>query len=166
MKRSMNGFSLIELLVVIGIIALMASIVLVALNESRIRSRDGNRMSQTKEILNALELYYTQFGSYPTSQGSADDVVNLNQTGAADVIGTALTSGYMSAIPEDPLYEYTSSNSYGYCSRSSTSFVLYINLENDGDEDPVTGRCHITRGDNLGLCSDDLGGPACDFLVR
>jgi len=61
------GFTLIELLVVISIIGLLASIVLVSLNRARSKARDAKRLGDLKQIKTALELYYNQYNSYPST---------------------------------------------------------------------------------------------------
>lgn len=68
--RSKAGFTLIELLVVIAIIALLASIVLVSLNNAREKSRNVKRVSDMTQLQKALELYYADNNTYPTSSVS------------------------------------------------------------------------------------------------
>ena len=59
------GFTLLELLIVIAIIGILAAIVLVALGESREKSRNAAVIAQMEEIQKALELYRANTGGYP-----------------------------------------------------------------------------------------------------
>lgn len=65
MKKHQKGFSLIELLVVISIIGLLASIVMTSLNSTRVKARDTKRLASIRQIQTALEMYYNTNGTYP-----------------------------------------------------------------------------------------------------
>lgn len=62
-----SGFTIIELLVVISIIGLLASIVVVALVGPRSDARDTKRIADLNNIRTALELYYNKYDYYPPS---------------------------------------------------------------------------------------------------
>lgn len=68
-----KAFTLIELLVVVAIIGLLATLSAGALGEARSRSRDAKRVSNIKQIHTALELYFNEKGSYPTSTSGIED---------------------------------------------------------------------------------------------
>jgi prepilin-type N-terminal cleavage/methylation domain-containing protein len=62
-----KGFTLIELLVVIALIGILASVILVSLNSARGKGRDAYRASTIAELQKALELYYNDYGVYPST---------------------------------------------------------------------------------------------------
>ena len=85
-----KGFTLIELLVVIAIIGLLSTLAVVALNNARQKSRDAKRVSDIKQVQTALELYYNDANSYPTTLTFS--------TGTVAYSGTT----YMSVLPSNP----------------------------------------------------------------
>jgi len=63
--KNKKGFSLIELLVVIGIMSVLTTIVYVSVNQTRSKSRDQERISAILKIKLGLEYYYNLYGQYP-----------------------------------------------------------------------------------------------------
>lgn len=61
-----KGFTLIELLIVIAVLSILAVAVLSAINpvEQLRKARDAGRKSDSAELLNAYERYYTTFGCW------------------------------------------------------------------------------------------------------
>ena len=97
----LRGFTLIELLVVITIIGVLASVVLASLNTAREKSRDATRMSQLKEVQKALEAYYADNGSYPTTGGAWRGTSAGCYGGHGNNAIPGLAPTYISAVPED-----------------------------------------------------------------
>jgi prepilin-type N-terminal cleavage/methylation domain-containing protein len=65
------GFTLIELLVIISIIGVMSAAVLAAVNVGRAKARNARRIADKKQIITALNLYYTSNNStWPDSAGN------------------------------------------------------------------------------------------------
>lgn len=64
-KQFSKGFTLLEVLVVVSIIGLLSSIVFSSISTSRVKSRDTLRITQIREVQNALDLYYAVNGVYP-----------------------------------------------------------------------------------------------------
>lgn len=60
-----RGFTLIEILVVVFIIGLLASIIVVIMDKNRAAARDARRKADLRTIQNALESYYAINQVYP-----------------------------------------------------------------------------------------------------
>jgi len=74
MDKYRRGFTIIELIVVIAIISVLASIVASSVNTIRSKANDAKRIAGVKQLMTALELYYSQNGHYPIS-GSCDATI-------------------------------------------------------------------------------------------
>lgn len=111
-----RGFTLIEVLVAVTIIAVLISIGVVSYSSINRRSRDAKRKGDVEQLRSALEMYRADNSSYPNIGSGAW----ANASGLA----TVLVSTYLPAIPSDPkstqTYRYKATNLsggnyYGYC---------------------------------------------------
>ncbi len=73
-KLQQKGFTIIELLIVIVVIGILATITAVALGGANARARDAKRESDVKSLQTAIEAYYTIEGSsnYPSEADMND----------------------------------------------------------------------------------------------
>ena len=65
--RKIKAFTLVELLVIIVIIGILATLIVVSLKSSRTRAREVRRKSDFDSIRTALEFYKDATGAYPSS---------------------------------------------------------------------------------------------------
>lgn len=145
--KSVKGFTLVELLVVISIIGLLSSLAVVSLNDARLKARDALRKGDMAQLRTAFNLYFDDNGEYPAC-GTWDDNspnfgagANANGANCYSNLAVDLTSGarpYMSNIPKDP--RNTQNNPaesvlylYRYVSDGSQYAIIY-SLEAGGEQ--------------------------------
>lgn len=73
MRRSIRGFTIVELLIVIVVIAILAAITIVAYNGIQQRSRNTQTVAGAKQYIQAVHMYAAAKGSYPTATGCLGD---------------------------------------------------------------------------------------------
>lgn len=87
-----RAFTLLEILVVVGIIAILIAMGAVSYSSAQKKARDAKRKSDLKSIQNAMEQYYANCTSlYPTG---------------IPAVGTAFTTGASCANPNVTLMNY------------------------------------------------------------
>jgi type IV pilus assembly protein PilA len=107
MMRKLKGFTLIELIVVIGIIAILAAIVIVAVNPQRqfALGRNTARRSDVNAILNAIHQHAADNNGVLATDVTGATTAACIGTDAAcvDLTDELVTSAnYISAVPKDP----------------------------------------------------------------
>lgn len=68
-----RGFTIVELLIVIVVIAILAAISIVAYNGIQERALNSARTSEARQWQNLLGLYYAEHGEYPISAPSSGE---------------------------------------------------------------------------------------------
>ncbi|MBI2034338.1 MAG: type II secretion system protein [Candidatus Levybacteria bacterium] len=103
--KHIRGFTLVELLVVIGILAILLAIVLIAINPARqfAQSRNTQRGSDVNAILNAVYAYAADNnGNLPAGIDSTVKTIT-STAGATNVdLCTSLVPRYIADLPIDP----------------------------------------------------------------
>jgi type IV pilus assembly protein PilA len=127
--RSQKGFTLIEILLVVAAIAILAGIVIVAINPSKQLgdTRNAQRRSDVTTILNAAYQYsLDNNGVLPASiTATATEICATGAgscSGLVDLSVLTLNEKYVTAIPTEP--QKTNANGVGYqISRSANGRI-------------------------------------------
>jgi prepilin-type N-terminal cleavage/methylation domain-containing protein len=70
LKRSLKpGFTVLEVLIVLAVFGLLATLAVLSLNSARARVRDAQRLSDVSTISAALSRYWLEKATYPSSAG-------------------------------------------------------------------------------------------------
>jgi prepilin-type N-terminal cleavage/methylation domain-containing protein len=123
-----KGFTLIEVLLVIVIIAILAGIVLVAVNPGRQVSQANNaqRRSDVNAILSAVHQYaIDNRGSLPSGITTTATVVGSG-SGQIDICSD-IVADYIAALPFDPT---ASGGAYTDCSSYNTGYTIATDADN------------------------------------
>lgn len=135
MKKT-SGFTLMELLIVIAILGILATIALGSFRSSQIKGRDAQRKNDLSQIQKALEMYYNDYAGYP-------ETLPAGGGSWSDAKGTL----YMKEVPKDP-------KDFDYCyetTADNTWYRIYAKLENSQDSGIAKTGCAAgctCQGDN------------------
>lgn len=118
MNRRRGGFTLVELLIVIVVIAILAAISVVAYGGIQQRARDSRRDHDMKVLTQALEMFYIDNGHYPIItakvQGLGSGAISSQPfTVTWDELAGQLEP-YLKKLPVDPLNRNNPNNRYTY----------------------------------------------------
>lgn len=117
--RHRNGFTLVELMVVIGLLGVLSLIGMTVYTTSQQRARDARRKTDMETLRQAVELYKADNNAYP------------NYTGRTDLTGfkNLLSPTYLSStnFPTDP--QFNTTRTYYYQRTANTTYNLCARLE-------------------------------------
>lgn len=138
LQRPTRGFTLIELVVVISILAILSGVLVPRVSSHLESARDARRLADVKAVRAAVEQYFLDRGSYPPANANSQfggwDVSN-----DGDFIRVLRDQGYLDEDAVDPINDLTfhyryyvyAKGSYG-CAGKGDYYVLGIrNFESD-----------------------------------
>ena len=145
---SLTGFTLIEMLVVMGAIAIFTTMAMVAFGAVRSRQRDAQRMANMDQLAKAMELYVNANSKYPTQCGGL-------------VVSTCDLSTFLPGIsslkdPSKPVEacdpaDFESPCEYAFGQITDDDYVVYFSRECKLDPGDAS-LCYQLKPDGLLSC--------------
>ncbi len=128
MYKKAYGFTIVELLIVIVVIAILAAISVVAYTGIQDRAKYSKALSSLQQMKKAVELYYADQGQYPHSGAVGTSTWRFSCAYPSDSIG--FIPGISIAATSFPLAPCTdastSNDSWIYLSNGTGYKLLYI----------------------------------------
>jgi prepilin-type N-terminal cleavage/methylation domain-containing protein len=131
LSKKSFGFTFIEVLVVVVLVGVLATIGIVSYSSSAKTTRDARRKKELANVQVALEAYRQSNSVYPVSCSGGTAVGN--SASCADWI-PALTPDFIPTLGPDPSQD-SRGIGYRYQRTSSTTYLLIATLENTDDPD-------------------------------
>jgi|SRR5208282_2566623 len=130
--RSQDGFTLIEIMVVIMIIGLLALMVVPRLRGVADRAKRTKAQADIAELKQALDRYYLDNGSYPTTDQGLQALVTPPTGGRVPT--NYEEGGYIEKLPNDPW-----GNAYFYQSDGSSYALKSFGPDGVQSADDIDG---------------------------
>jgi type II secretion system protein G len=132
LKNVRRGFTLIELVVVISILAILSGVLVPRVTNHMKSARDARRLADIKTIRTAIEQYHADKGSYPAPNANSS-FGGWDVSSDGDFIRVLRESGYLEEDAVDPINDSTfhyryyiySQGAYG-CVGNSSFYILGI----------------------------------------
>ncbi len=141
LKKRQSGFTIVELLIVIVVIGILATLVIVTFTGIQQKARNSQRQTDINAIASHVEAYYAQTGTYPSLaliNDSAFRAANMKGLDAEALKDPKATGPDLAATASGTQYGYAALVGSAACTTTGSgasgtadcdNFTLTANLE-------------------------------------
>lgn len=179
MNKTTHGFTLIEMMVTVSILAILVTTVVVSFGPAREQARDAQRQTDLRTIEAALTLYKNKYGVYPEAcngpttggsplwSGQAGGSYECGSGSGQYIVG--LAPEFLPELPVDPKLNGNDSG-YVYTTNEDRSVYKLMALNTVEGEEVEEGhpffRCgQEYRGSSIGTGGTGSGGSYQDSMI-
>ena len=178
LKKNQKSFTLIEILVVVFVIGLIATLVIVGFAHPRQKGRDAQRLADLNKISAAVINYYADHNEYPAinplNPSDQESSVGTSKNNYVNLLANYLSSAnYLDSCPRDPTdlnsgcsddQKNTPNNNFGYryiCWKPNTSnnscqsFLVIGATEQEQDANVSSG---LSTNPEFAICNGKTTG--------
>lgn len=112
----LKGFTLVELMIVITVIAILATLGVMSFTRVQMQARDVKRKADVRAIETALQAYFTEFSAYPAARDT-------------------LVPTYIPVFPVPP--KGASQTAYSYNTDTNTKYAVCAVMETQGTANTI-----------------------------
>jgi prepilin-type N-terminal cleavage/methylation domain-containing protein len=127
--QKQTGFTIVELLIVIVVIAILAAITIVAFNGIQDRAKFSQKRSDLSNIQKVVEMYYAENNAYPNTSNNW-----RFQRELGDAFIPGVVPKYTASLPSvnDGFTNQANSNTYAYRSNGTDYKIIRFIRTQDG----------------------------------
>ncbi len=128
-KLSSQGFTIVELLIVVIVIGILAGLIVTTFSDFRRKSRNSERQNDIKFVQQAVENYYAQNETYPTLAQLNDSAwrsKNMKTLGPDELTDPKASSPNLAGSPAQSIYSYQpTAEDNGNCDNKDRDCMKY-----------------------------------------
>jgi len=136
--KSRSGFTIIELMITIAVVAILATITTIAYSQVQTDSRNTARQGNATAIANALETYYTKNGEYPSVRSLVNNFPENTGTAVATKLGIDASTLRMPSMPSNQTNALTANTDP---TNDNIAYIGSSEVNNSNCQNIATGGC-------------------------